>query len=81
MILNAKLKTVNNMTARINTSGTITPTLPIVIKNQIQEQIFNSIEDLPDVTEVSVTDGATLVYNANNDLYEVKQISLDGGEF
>ena len=81
MILNAKLKTVNNMTARINTSGTITPTLPIVVKNQIQEQIFNSIEDLPDVTEVSVTDGATLVYNANNDLYEVKQISLDGGEF
>lgn len=82
MILNAKLRTVNNLTARIDTTnGIITPTLPIVIRNQIQEQIFNSIEDLPDVTEVSVTDGATLVYNANNDLYEVKQISLDGGEF
>jgi hypothetical protein len=30
---------------------------------------------------MSVTDGATLVYNANNDLYEVKQLIIDGGEF
>lgn len=82
MILNAKLRTVNNITARVNTtSGIITPVPPIVIRNQIQEQIFNSIEDLPDVAEVSVTDGATLVYNANNDLYEVKQLIIDGGEF
>jgi hypothetical protein len=82
MILNAKLRTVNNITARVNTTnGIITPVPPIVIRNQIQEQIFNSIEDLPDVAEVSVTDGATLVYNANNDLYEVKQLIIDGGEF
>jgi hypothetical protein len=82
MVLNAKLRTVNNITARVNTTnGIITPVPPIVIRNQIQEQIFNSIEDLPDVAEVSVTDGATLVYNANNDLYEVKQLVIDGGEF
>ena len=82
MVLNAKLRTVNNITARVNTTnGIITPVPPIVIRNQIQEQIFNSIQDLPDVAEISVTDGATLVYNANNDLYEVKQLVIDGGEF
>lgn len=75
-----------NATQRIvvtvkNNNGQLSNISPISLKNQIQDQVFNSIEDLPDVAEVSVTDGATLVYNANNDLYEVKQINLDGGEF
>lgn len=75
-----------NATQRIvitvnNNNGKLTNVAPLTLRNQIQEQIFNSIEDLPDVSEVSVTDGATLVYNANNDLYEVKQLIIDGGEF
>lgn len=64
-----------------NNAGILTPAAPLTIKNQIREYQINSIEDLPDVSEISVTDGATLVYNANNDLYEVKQLNIDGGEF
>jgi hypothetical protein len=82
MILNATIRTAATIKAKINTTnGIINPTSPITLKNQIQEQVFNSIEDLPDVSEVNVSNNATLVYNASNDLYEVKQLDLDGGEF
>jgi hypothetical protein len=75
-----------NATQRIvitvnNNNGKLTNVAPLTLRNQIQNPTLNSIEDLPDVAEVSVTDGATLVYNANNDLYEVKQLIIDGGEF
>jgi hypothetical protein len=75
-----------NATQRIvitvnNNNGMLTNVAPLTLRNQIQNPTLNSIEDLPDVAEVSVTDGATLVYNANNDLYEVKQLIIDGGEF
>lgn len=78
-----------NLVAKItNNNGRLSATAPITLKNQIQE--IRSIEDIADVDEISVTDGATLVYNSANDKYEVKQLtyddlsgeaSLDGGSF
>ena len=72
-----------------NRGGALQSSTPITIKNQVTE--LRSIEDLGDVAEVNVTSGATLVYNAQNDKYEVKQLNitdvnidilnLDGGEF
>jgi hypothetical protein len=60
----------------------------LTIKNQLREYQINSIEDLPDVDEVNVTDGAMLIYNQATDKYEVKELtqeffvgSIDGGEF
>jgi hypothetical protein len=41
----------------------------------------NRLDALIDVNASNETDNATLVYNANNDTYIVKQIDLDGGEF
>jgi hypothetical protein len=75
--------------AKIEVSNTgFQPTAPITIQNQIREYHINSIEDLPDVDEIDVIEGATLVYNANTDTYDVKRIDvadidgiIDGGEF
>jgi hypothetical protein len=68
-----------------NNAGRLSSAAPITLKNQIQE--IRSIEDIADVSEVDVTDGATLVYNSQNDKYEVRQIqigdlgAIDGGSF
>lgn len=68
-------------------SGLLTPT-SITLKNQIAE--IKSIEDFPDVEEINVTTGATLIYNSTNDKYEIRLIEpndiqgaldIDGGEF
>ena len=68
-----------------NNNGRLSSAAPITLKNQIQE--IRSIEDIADVSEVDVTDGATLIYNSQNDKYEVKQLqigdlgAIDGGSF
>lgn len=68
-----------------NNEGRLSSVAPITLKNQIQE--IRSIEDIADVAEVDVSNGATLIYNSQNDKYEVKQIqigdlgAIDGGSF
>jgi hypothetical protein len=74
---------------KVNTTGgIIQSTTPITLKNQVTE--IRSIEDISDVAEVDVVEGATLVYNPENDKYEVRKleagdlsgdINLDGGVF
>lgn len=70
------------------TGGLLQTSTPITLKNQVNE--ISSIEDIRDVAEVDVSEGATLVYNSSNDKYEVRKlqaedlsgnINLDGGEF
>lgn len=79
-------------TAKMSTSGGfLQSSSPLTVKNQFREYQINSIEDLPDVAETSVVDGATLVYNTATDLYEIRPITindfstdnlnLDEGEF
>lgn len=70
-----------------NNNGRLSSAAPITLKNQIQE--IRSIEDIFDVSEVNVSAGATLVYNPENDKYEVRplqnedidSLTLDGGTF
>jgi hypothetical protein len=68
-----------------NNSGRLSSAAPITLKNQVQE--IRSIEDISDVVETDVTDGATLVYNSETDKYEVRQLqiedlgAIDGGSF
>lgn len=78
----------SRLVAKINnTSGKISTTAPITLKNQVTE--IRSIEDIRDVDEVNVANGATLVYNSSNDKYEVRplqnedigSLTLDGGTF
>lgn len=60
----------------------------LTIKNQLREYQINSIQDLPDVDEVAVTSGSTIVFNSATSNYEVKPLDanfltgrIDGGEF
>ena len=60
----------------------------LTIKNQLREYQINSIQDLPDVDEITVESGSTIVYNATSGKYEVKPLDasfilgrIDGGEF
>ena len=72
----------SRLVAKINNNnGRLSSATPSTLKNQFQE--IRSLEDILDVAEVDVTNGATLVYNSENDKYEVKQlqIDLDGGSF
>ena len=70
-----------------NTGGALQSSTPVTLKNQISE--ISSIEDIKDVSEIEVVAGATLVYNSENDKYEVRKINsedfgtinLDGGSF
>ena len=69
-----------------NLGGTLTTSSPITLKNQVVE--INSIQDIADVDEIDVVDGATLIYNSVTDKYEIKllnadnlQLDLDGGSF
>lgn len=69
-----------------NNNGSLNSTSPVVLKNQITQ--LRSIEDIGDVIETEVIDGATLIYNATLDKYEVKPLNLntqntalDGGTF
>jgi len=72
--------TITNNNGRLSSAG------PITLKNQIQE--IRSIENITDVSVVDVTNGSTLIYNSQNDKYEVRQLQvgdlnldLDGGSF
>jgi hypothetical protein len=72
--------TITNNNGRLSSAG------PITLKNQIQE--IRSIENILDVSVVEAANGATLIYNSQNDKYEVRQLQvgdlnldLDGGSF
>lgn len=69
-----------------NNNGRLSSTGPITLKNQIQE--IRSIENITDVIVVDSANGSTLIYNSQNDKYEVRQLQvgdlnldLDGGSF
>ena len=88
MTLNAKINRETKFTVKVdNKAQALNPTT-LTVKNQFREYQLNSIEDLPDVDEVNVTEGSTLIYNQAADKYEVKQFTqqflsgpIDGGEF
>jgi hypothetical protein len=59
---------------------------PVQLKNNVPSLNQSYLHNLLDVVENNPTDGSTLVYNANTNKYEVKQITvsvsaLDGGSF
>jgi hypothetical protein len=73
------------------TAGVIDSSNPVVLKPiSVLSSAASSarLDHLQDVNASTETDGATLVYNANNDTYDVKKLdlanvtgTLDGGIF
>lgn len=83
-----KLNTNKAIVKLNNNDGILTSTGSISLKNQINQ--ITTIEDIPDVDEVNVTTGSTLIYNSSTDKYEIKRmqfadisgaLDLDGGTF
>jgi hypothetical protein len=61
----------SNFDVKVSRQGdAISALRPITVRNQINE--IRSIEDIPGVNTSVRVDGATLVYNANTDEYDVK---------
>lgn len=86
MAIKARIVQNTNMVAKVSKTGdSLSVSKPVTLKNQINE--IRSIEDIGDVDEVNVVTGATLVYNAINDKYEVRPLefedlgNIDGGTF
>lgn len=88
MALTGKISGTSTIKATVtNLNGRFSAAAPITLKNQVQE--IRSIEDFGDVSEVDVRTGSTLIYNSENDKYEIKQIqfsdlagaAMDGGTF
>lgn len=78
----------SKIVAKVSTNQGFLNPKALTIKNQLREYQINSIQDLPDVDEVTVQTGATIVYNANTNKYEVKPLDItnvigviDGGVF
>jgi phosphoribosylformylglycinamidine (FGAM) synthase PurS component len=78
----------SKITVKINNKSPILNPTTLTIKNQLREYQINSIQDLPDVDEVTVNSGSTIVFNSATNKYEVKPLDttnligiIDGGEF
>jgi len=76
----AELKDIRVSLARSNfditvkkLDGKLTVTDPITVKNQINE--LRSLTDIPNVNAVSLVDGATIIYNANTLIYEIRPLT------
>jgi hypothetical protein len=64
------------------TDGRIQTTAPLSLRNVVRDQAFlKRLEDIENVLELNKVDGATLVYNSENQKYEIKLADLDGGFF
>jgi hypothetical protein len=75
----AELKDIRVSLARSNfditvkkLDGKLTVTDPITVKNQINE--LRSITDIPNVNAVNLVDGATIIYNSNTQIYEIRPL-------
>lgn len=84
----AKINRESTFKAKVNKTGTMLNPVELTVKNQFREYQINSIQDLPDVNEISIVEGATLVFNSSTSNYEVKPLdggyisgTIDGGEF
>lgn len=84
--MSTALRLSNNVVRVTLSGGRVTQSSAgVTLKNQVNE--IRSIEDIGDVVETNVANGATLIYNSETDKYEIKPLTLsdlgtlDGGLF
>jgi hypothetical protein len=88
-MVNIVVSTKKSIRVSANVSGeVIQPSTPVTLRNTTQINTnAGRLDQLADVLEPATPeDGATLVYNANTDTYEVKRVTevqgdLNGGVF
>lgn len=84
--MKATIRTSRQTVKVTNDGGHLNAHKPVTLKNTINE--IDSITDINDVEEPELVDGATLVYNANTQKFEVRILELgeadadiDGGTY
>lgn len=80
------LNRISNYTVKVTTNnGRLSTKTPITVKSQLSSgaSTLDSIQNILDVEPVDVTNGATIVYNASNNKFEIKHLDADNitGEF
>lgn len=60
-------------------AGVLRKKAPLSLRN-VGKDVIN-MGDIVDIVIVNKTDGSSIQYNADNDKYEIKLSSLDGGTF
>jgi len=72
-----------NVKVKVNqTNGHLQTFAPLSLRNTIRDNAFlQNIEDIENVTIVNRVDGSGLQFNSETQNYEIKLMSLDGGNF
>lgn len=64
------------------TGGSLQTAAPLSLRNVTRDSsTIKSVEAILDVNVISKVDGSSLQYNSETQNYEVKLMSLDGGNF
>lgn len=62
--------------------GRLQTTAPLSLRNAVRDTAFlENLEDIRNVTIVNRVDGSGLQYNSETQNYEIKLMTLDGGNF
>lgn len=73
----------NNVKVKLNqTDGRLQTHAPLSLRNAIRDNAFlQRIEDIENVVIINRVDGSGIQYNSETQNYEIKLMSLDGGQF
>lgn len=64
------------------TGGRLQATAPLSLRNTVRDSAFlENLESIQNVTVVNRVDGSGLQYNSETQNYEIKLMTLDGGNF
>jgi hypothetical protein len=69
----------NNVKVKVNQlNGHLQTSAPLSLRNAVRDF---SVEDIENVVIINRVDGSGLQYNSETQNYEIKLMSLDGGNF
>ena len=73
----------NNVRVKLNqVDGRLQTTAPLSLRNAARDSAFlDNLESITNVTVVNRVDGSGLQYNSETQNYEIKLMTLDGGNF
>lgn len=73
----------SNVRVKLNqVDGRLQTTAPLSLRNAVRDSAFlENLENIQNVTVVNRVDGSGLQYNSETQNYEIKLMTLDGGNF
>jgi len=64
------------------TSGGLQTSAPVSLRNAVRDSsVLQDVENIQNVKVIQKVDGSSLQFNSETQNYEVKLMSLDGGNF